>query len=145
MLGLLVRVLRYGGDADMKIYNIAKVDIKRLRNFIKDFDTDGLTIILTKKWKQRFIFDSGKFKEFTIKRSETGIYWSKLNSGFLYGIGGIKNINFPVIAVNCNHENWYDTFLHEFGHYIQDKTEGGLKRYMRGKERYANAFKETFK
>ena len=115
---------------------ISKEDKKKVYSFIKPYETNDLTIIFSDNWKQRLLRGNKYVK--LAPNSPSGVYFRKGNT-FLYGIGGKNNISVPCIAVNTIHDTWYKTFLHEFGHYIDDKTNGGIQKYKRH-EPFAKTF-----
>jgi Zn-dependent peptidase ImmA (M78 family) len=122
-----------------KTNQLSKADKKKVRDFIKHYVTDGLTIIFTDNWKMRYM-RGNRFVKLSPGISVAGLYFPRGNGwGSLFGFGGVNNIRKPLIAVNATRRTWYRTFLHEFGHYIDDTTNGGLKKHQKC-EAFANEF-----
>jgi hypothetical protein len=124
---------------------LTKEDKKKVRDFIEPYNTEGLTIIFSERWDERSMTHEGKYKWYALRNNLLGCYW-KIQSGYAYGKCGVKNINYPLMVIKVNERtytqkgyNWWNTFLHEFGHYIDDKTNGGLQKHKR-KEAFAITF-----
>ena len=115
--------------------NVSKEDIKKIRDFIKDYNTERLSILLTNDW--RILKTDNKRRKILL--SSSGVYY--WGNGFLSWIGGKKNLRLPAIIIRYNGD-WWNTFLHEFGHYIQYLTEGFRNKNKRNKEKYARNFCE---
>ena len=128
---------------------LKKEDKQKVRDFIRDYDTEELTIIFSERWDE-LISRSNKFKWITLRTSTTGIFFSCRDSSttnWKFGVGGVKEVKYPIIIVKINEERikdvvnpWWNTFLHEFGHYLDYKTNGVFKKNQHGKEEYANTF-----
>ena len=118
---------------------LSKEDKKKVRDFIKPYETDDLTIIFADNWKQK-VHDGKRYKQVRPKASMRGFY-CPIRNGHSFGFGGVRTISFPWMAINATKHDWYSVFLHEFGHYIDDKTNGGIKKHQRV-EAFANTFAE---
>ena len=115
---------------------LKKEDKKKVRDFIKDYDTKGLIIIFSERWDERV--HSNKEYRWRPIGSCIGRFYSGLDNRYKIGACGICNIKYPLILVKID-DDWYNTFLHEFGHYLDDSLNGGIKKYKH-KEEYANTF-----
>lgn len=95
---------------------------KFIRSYCNPFETSNLMVVLT----DDFTFkpaSNAKYRSF--QHSKLGVFrhWKqKDGKGFLHYCYGFREISLPVIVINCNLPNWKSTFLHEFGHYIDFKT-----------------------
>lgn len=124
------------------VFNKAKVNrqyLSKVRRFLKQYKTRDynwfLSVVFTKDWKH---LKGSKWYAFD-KRC-MGFYYpipAEDDSDWVNGFGGVAPVVFPAIVVNCNHEGWLKTFLHEFCHYLQD-VDGRLSK--RGREKEANEF-----
>ena len=135
---------------------LKKEDKKKVRNFIKDYDTEGLTIIFSERWDERVYYRSKGYK-WKSMGSCIGRYHKK-GDGYKMGACGIKNIGYPIILVKVEKEiidcmgkpmiyvgyDWWDTFLHEFGHYLNDILDNGIIKHKH-KEQYAETFASMMK
>jgi len=130
----------------MRIINdgLPKEDIKWVRDFLKDYDTKNLTIIFTSDWRARYAVGKKKFIWRAMGR-RVGQYNGQQHASFLYGVGGHRNLPTPLILVKIGAKmDWKSIFLHEFGHYLDDKMthlEGSRKR----QEQVANDFADVLK
>lgn len=126
--------------------HLRRPEKKRIREFLKNYETEDLSIVFADKWVQLVQIWSRKESRYIMKWRSLGSrclgkYWWKSNGGYMLGIGGVKRVYLPAIIVRCDRDDWWETFLHEFGHYLHDKTEGLRKRMW--KERYAEHFAST--
>lgn len=111
-----------------------------IRAHCKPFETSDLSIVLT----DNFTYKGSKTgRILTFKHSKYGVfrYFPHKGRGHAQNQYGFKHIPLPAIIVNPTHESWWSTFLHEFGHYLDYKTNPFyFKESTRRKEKTAKTY-----
>ena len=120
---------------------MSKEERKAVRDFLKDYETDDLTIVFADRWK----YTATNGKTYSINT----LHGHRVFGLFLWGNGGnmdyagVKYLWTPAIVVNMEAESgqkrWKRTFLHEMGHYLHWKEDPARFEKESGKEQEQRA------
>lgn len=124
---------------------LSKADKARIRGYCKDFDTRDLTVVVTSDWTFKPIKKNHHRKIKYALSNLRGLCSGTVgvfHSGFsnLRDIYGFRNLNCPLIAIKIPQCDWWHTFLHEFGHYVDWKTNGFQYRSKKSREKFARCY-----
>lgn len=122
-------------------------DRKAVRDFLKDYDTEDLTVVFADKWSFK-AYEGGTYSINTeYGQTVWGLFLST-GYGLILNYAGVRYLHRPAILVDMEHdrpkEKWKKTFLHEFGHYLHWKEDPQRfqKESTKEKERRAREFAE---